>query len=121
MTKAKHYQWGEMCDGWHLLQTTGLSVIQERVPAGAGEVRHYHDHAQQFFYILQGQATLEFDGGATNLNAHQGAYIAPGITHRFMNYSDEDVIFLVISTPSTSCDRINVEVKSPSLFDFRCP
>ena len=34
---AEHYTWGGVCDGWHLLKDPTLSVIQERVPPGAGE------------------------------------------------------------------------------------
>ena len=49
---AEHYVWGEVCDGWHLLQREGMSIIQERVPAGASEVMHHHEVARQFFYIL---------------------------------------------------------------------
>ena len=39
---AKHYIWGEVCESWHLLKRDDMSIIQERVPAGAGEVMHYH-------------------------------------------------------------------------------
>ena len=38
---AEHYAWGSVCDGWHLLKHPELSVIQERVPPGVGEVKHY--------------------------------------------------------------------------------
>ena len=29
---SEHYAWGGVCDGWHLLKSPVLSVIQERVP-----------------------------------------------------------------------------------------
>ena len=29
---AEHYVWGDVCDGWRLLQREDMSVIQERVP-----------------------------------------------------------------------------------------
>jgi hypothetical protein len=45
--RAEYYSWGGVCDGWHLLKHPDLSVIQERVPAGAGEVRHYHMRARR--------------------------------------------------------------------------
>jgi hypothetical protein len=45
---APHYTWARICDGWRLVDTPGLSVIEERVPPGAGEVRHYHNQARQF-------------------------------------------------------------------------
>ena len=56
---AEHYTWGGVCDGWHLLKSSNLSVIQERVPPGAAEVNHYHKKAHQFFYVLSGEATIE--------------------------------------------------------------
>jgi hypothetical protein len=39
---AEHYVWGDVCDGWHLVKSPSLSVIQERVPPGGAEVKHYH-------------------------------------------------------------------------------
>jgi mannose-6-phosphate isomerase-like protein (cupin superfamily) len=56
---AEHYVWGGDCGGWHLLNSPGLSVIQERVPPGRREVRHYHQQAHQFFFVLSGRATLD--------------------------------------------------------------
>src|SRR5258708_6263828 len=105
---AEHYVWGGVCDGWHLLKHPELSVIQERVPPGVGEVKHFHSRARQFFYILSGRATLEFDDRAVNLAVGQGMHVPPGIPHRFANHSDADVVFLVISSPITAGDRTNV-------------
>ena len=50
INNASHYKWGNKCDGWHLVKSENLSVIQERVPNGSGEVCHYHQKAEQFFY-----------------------------------------------------------------------
>lgn len=104
---AEHYVWGQGCDGWHLLKNPTLSVIQERVSSGAGEVRHYHPTARQFFYVLAGQACLEFDDVVTELGPGQGLEVPPGVPHRFFNKSDSEVSFLVISSPTTSGDRVN--------------
>ena len=52
---APHYGWGEGCDGWHLVRTPELSVIQERMPPGTSEVRHRHGRARQFFFVLSGR------------------------------------------------------------------
>lgn len=49
---AEHYVWGHQCDGWHLLKLPQLSIIQERVPVGAGEVRHYDQRAQQSEFLV---------------------------------------------------------------------
>ena len=104
---AEHYVWGEVCDGWHLLKRDDMSVIQERVPAGASEVMHYHGEARQFFYILEGEGVMSFEGSTNVLKKGQGIEIAPEVRHQFKNQSNADVHFLVISMPSTREDRVN--------------
>ena len=104
---AEHYVWGDGCYGWHLLKNAALSVIQERVPPGCGEVRHFHVSARQFFYILSGTARLEFDGHVATLASGEGLEVPPGVPHRFANAADSEVSFLVISSPTTAGDRVN--------------
>jgi mannose-6-phosphate isomerase-like protein (cupin superfamily) len=107
IASAEHYIWGGVCDGWHLVKHPALSVIQERVPPGASETKHSHSSARQFFYVLAGVATLEFDGDSMELKAGEGCEIPPTIRHRFANRSAAEVSFLVISAPSTQGDRTN--------------
>lgn len=102
---APHYTWGDICDGWHLAKTDGLSVIQERVPHGAAEIRHFHNRAEQFFYVLSGVATMEVDGVVHRLNPSQGIHVTAGIAHQLSNQDAEDIVFLVISTPPSHGDR----------------
>jgi mannose-6-phosphate isomerase-like protein (cupin superfamily) len=106
---AEQYPWGEGCDGWRLLKGDDLSVIQERVPAGKAEVMHYHNHARQFFYILEGQAQMAFENEVIPLQKGEGIDIPPLTKHRFENISNQDVIFLVISSPKSQGDRIDLE------------
>lgn len=102
---AQHYTWGDVCDGWHLAKTDALSVIQERVPHGAAEVRHYHNRAEQFFYVLSGQATMEVDGDLLKLTPNQGIHIPAGTPHQLSNRDIEDLQFIVVSTPPSHGDR----------------
>jgi mannose-6-phosphate isomerase-like protein (cupin superfamily) len=104
---AEHYIWGDGCDGWHLLKTPDLSVIQERVPTGKTEILHFHRRAAQFFYILRGAAQLVVDGIAIPLRAGQGLHVPAATKHRFENASGAVVEFLVISMPPSHSDRIN--------------
>ena len=85
-----------------------MSVIQERVPAGAAEVMHYHKSACQFFYILEGEGIMIFEEQEVTLKKGQGIEIAPQVKHQFKNQSNASVHFLVISVPPTKGDRINV-------------
>ena len=107
-TNAEHYIWGDACDGWRLLRHTDMSVVQERVPAGATEVKHYHSQARQFFYVLSGIASLELEDHSITFGAGEGVHVPPRTPHRFYNASNEDVVFLVISAPTTDGDRIAV-------------
>lgn len=109
ISNAEHYIWGEQCDGWHLLKRDDVSVIQERIPAGKAEVMHHHNHARQFFYILEGEACMAFEDRTVNLQKGDGIEIPPLINHRFENNSSEDVDFLVVSVPKSQGDRINIE------------
>ncbi|HLG58461.1 MAG TPA: cupin domain-containing protein [Vicinamibacterales bacterium] len=104
---AEHYQWGEACDGWRLLDGLDLAVIQERIPPGAGEVRHFHRHARQFFYVLTGHVLFDIGDEAISVGPGDGVEVAPLQLHRVRNVSDADAVFLVVSSPSTRSDREN--------------
>ena len=103
---AAQYFWGEGCASWHLLRDPNLSVIEESVPPGACEVVHFHERAQQFFFILSGKATMVVEGEPTTFGVGQGLSIPPGVSHQFRNESNEQVTFLVISQPPSHGDRV---------------
>ena len=104
----KHYQWGEDCDGWNLVDEPSLSVKQERMPAGTSEVLHYHQYAQQFFYMLKGSAVFEIEGETIIVNEQEGIHIKKGQKHRIINNTASAIEFILSSQPSTAEDRINV-------------
>ncbi|MBO2011709.1 cupin domain-containing protein [Hymenobacter negativus] len=104
---AEHYIWGNACDGWHLLRSDSLSVIQERMPPGTAEQRHFHERAQQVFFILAGEATFEVGEQSVRVAAQESLHIVPGIPHRIANYGPLDLHFLVISEPKAHGDRVN--------------
>jgi mannose-6-phosphate isomerase-like protein (cupin superfamily) len=105
---AESYTWGDGCDGWHLLKTDSLSVIQEKMPPGTSEQLHLHKHAQQLFYILSGTATFEIDGRAVIINAKESIHILKMTKHCISNKGDQVLEFLVISEPKSHGDRHNL-------------
>ncbi|UYQ92370.1 cupin domain-containing protein [Chitinophaga horti] len=105
---AEHYIWGGLCDGWHLLQHDDLSVIQERMPPGTTEQLHLHEKSRQVFYILSGSAQMEMEGTPFTLRTGDSISVAPGQAHKISNNGAEDVHFLVISSPKSHGDRINL-------------
>jgi len=108
---AEHYTWGNHCDGWQLVKNAQLSVIEEQMPPGAAEVLHYHERAQQFFFVLSGEAVMDVNGRQVRLTAREGIRVAPGVRHQIRNVSQEPVRFLVISQPPSHGDRVIVEAR----------
>ena len=102
---APHYGWGDGCDGWHLVRADGLSVIEERMPPGAAEVRHRHARARQFFYVLDGRLTIEVAGAVHALGPGEGLEVAPGAAHQVHNREAAPAHFLVVSHPPAHGDR----------------
>lgn len=103
-----HYQWGDQCDGWNLVDEGSLSVKLEKMPPGTAEERHWHREAEQFFYILKGEAVFEIRSARLRLVGGQGIHILAGTEHRIINEGKEDLEFVLTSTPSTRKDRIKV-------------
>ena len=104
-----HYLWGDNCDSWVLVNTEELSVKQESMPTGTKERLHFHEKAQQFFYILKGIATFYVDGKPQIVNASQGFIINAKTQHYIANETQNQLDFLVISQPTTNNDRIMIE------------
>jgi mannose-6-phosphate isomerase-like protein (cupin superfamily) len=109
---AEHYKWGGPhgidCDGWHLVKMPDLSVIEELMPPGTSETRHSHRHARQFFFVLEGELTLEVEHDDFVLHAGEGLEILPGQRHQAWNRSTGSVRMLVTSQPPSHGDRINL-------------
>ena len=105
---AEHYVWGGNCDGWHLMRSETLSVIQECMPPGATATEHSHERARQFFFVLSGRLAMAMDGEVRHIGSQQGLEIAPGVRHHAFNDSMESVEFVLCATPPAKGDRINL-------------
>ncbi len=105
---VRHYQWSDGCDGWVLAETPGLSVKQERMPANTAEALHFHNNAQQFFFIICGTASFEVDGQLFTINSGEGIHIAAGKKHRIINNTEADLEFILSSQPSADNDRVQL-------------
>ena len=104
---SEHYKWGKDSDGWHLLKSENLSIIEENVPPNEKEERHYHNESQQFFYILSGVAHLEISGKVFEIHAGSGIHVPAKEPHQLLNNGEANLRFLVISQPKSHGDRVN--------------
>ncbi len=82
------------------------------MPPHTSEIKHSHQIAQQFFYVLSGQATFDVNGQLYLVKPHEGIPIQPGSEHRICNEQEMDLEFLVISQPTTQHDRYTITKQS---------
>ncbi len=104
----QHTRWGMNCDAWMLLEEASLGIKQELMPPGSAEQLHYHKMAQQFFFILKGQALFEINKNLVLVNQGEGLHIKAGENHALRNTGTENLEFIVCSQPSIGSDRINL-------------
>ena len=102
---SRHYKWGKNSEGWHLLESDELSVIEEIMPPGGQEQSHYHERAQQFFYVLSGVAEMQLSGELLEISQGSGLHVPAGVAHQIKNKGDTNLRFLVISQPKSHGDR----------------
>ncbi|HLC82501.1 MAG TPA: GNAT family N-acetyltransferase [Bacteroidia bacterium] len=105
---AEYYTWGNTCDGWHILKSDSLNVIEEKMPPHTSELLHCHRKAQQVFYILSGIASFQIKGEFHTLTENESIHILPQALHRIFNEGKEDLSFLLISQPMAQNDRIDI-------------
>lgn len=105
----KYYKWGEDCDGWNLVEENSLSVKMEKMPPFTTEQKHYHEYAQQFFFIIKGTAVFEIENEIVFVKQNEGIQILPMQKHKISNPENGDLEFILSSQPSTINDRINCE------------
>lgn len=101
------YTWGDGCYGWTFVETEALSIKQELMPPDTREKLHYHQTANQFFFILTGRATFNIDGKEYTLKPNEGIEIKAGQKHFISNKINTDLEFILYSTPSVKDDRVN--------------
>lgn len=75
------------------------SLAYVTLPPGAASVAHYHNTAEETYYMLKGQARLVLDGQAYRLEPGQACLIQPGEVHQIFNETSEAVEFLAVCAP----------------------
>jgi mannose-6-phosphate isomerase-like protein (cupin superfamily) len=90
-----------------------LSVIAERMPPGTAESRHRHLVAEQFFFVLAGELTIERDGEPAVLSPGSGLSVPAGVAHEVRNGGPAVAEFLVVSQPPSQGDRQSTPATAP--------
>lgn len=56
---------------------------------------HYHKNTTEFYYVLEGEGTLELDGESVPVSAGSAVLIRPNVRHR----ATGNIIALVVGNP----------------------
>ncbi|MEE1963901.1 cupin domain-containing protein [Allomuricauda taeanensis] len=105
---STHYQWGNHCDAWTLLQSENVIIKEEKMPPNTEEQFHYHNETAQFFYILEGAATFLLNKKEIVVKQNEGIKIEEKLPHKIGNKNTGVLHFLVISFPGNPTDRVNL-------------
>ena len=82
------------------------SLAEASLPPGSATERHYHKQSEEFYFVLEGEGTMEIDGETKPVAVGDAILIPPGAWHqikassglRFLcccapPYSHEDTYF----------------------------
>jgi len=83
----------------------GVNVLRIE-PGAQSSARHWHSEQDEFFYVLEGEATLETDEGDTIVKAGMAAGFPAGNPngHTLVNRSNSDVLVLEVGDRPVSED-----------------
>jgi mannose-6-phosphate isomerase-like protein (cupin superfamily) len=107
----------------HVLgQTILVKVLQEdslgqtslfhlTVPPMSGPPLHRHSREDEWFYVLEGEITVEVDGQRIVLNPNGSAFVKRGSVHAYQNFSTKPAKTLVMTTPG-GFERFFAEVSA---------
>jgi uncharacterized cupin superfamily protein len=79
------------------LKNFGVNLVRI-IPGGQSSCRHAHSAQDEMVLVMHGEITLETDAGRERLQPGTwvGFPAGTGDAHRFINETNEDVVFLVV-------------------------
>lgn len=78
------------------------------MPPGTSEQMDFHKKSRQFFYVLSGVATFNFEKQIININPAESIEIEPEEYHQIRNQGASTLEFILISSPGNRDDRVNL-------------
>jgi quercetin dioxygenase-like cupin family protein len=82
-----------------------FSLFEQTVPPGYAAPLHRHADEDEAFYLLEGEITLEGEGGARRAGPGSFVFLPRGSFHAFHNDTASVARLLVICTPGAALER----------------
>jgi len=74
-------------------------ILQQDVAPQAGPPLHRHTYEDEWFYVLQGELTVEVDGERSSLCSGGSVFAPRGTAHSFKNFAAVPARVLAVVTP----------------------
>ncbi|MFQ6088132.1 MAG: cupin domain-containing protein [Candidatus Methanofastidiosia archaeon] len=99
-------EWAPNHFAWALVENDELSVKLEEIPIGGKSNIHYHKRARQFFFVLNGKATVKVENQEHLLKNHDEIEIPQNKRHQISNTGAKKLLFILVSSPRVLEDDI---------------
>ena len=97
---TRKVKWADNCFSWHFIDRKDVSLKMEEIYPGGSSDFHCHARSLQFFFILEGEATIDLGDTRFEMKKHEGIEIPLKKKHRITNSGDKGLLFLLLSCPS---------------------
>lgn len=97
-------EWTSGCFAWEYLSIKELSIKLEKMAPKSRSEPHAHKTSRQVFFIIQGEARFYLEDKEYALKPFDGINVSPSQKHWIVNASDEELLFLLVSSPRTEDD-----------------
>ena len=76
-----------------------------RYPIKGLVAEHVHEVAEQIFYFISGEGLVTYGDKKTVVTKGYTMFVPPGINHAVENTGDEDLVFIVVTSPPNDVPR----------------
>jgi quercetin dioxygenase-like cupin family protein len=83
-----------------------VAIFQQNVPPMSGPPLHRHSREDEWFYVLEGQITIQVDGQQTILRAGDSAFAPRGTARTYQNFGPASARHLVMVTLALFSDSL---------------
>ncbi len=80
------------------------SIAEVRIPSGESVLEHFHEKTEEVYYILSGRGQMHLEGETETVGSGDAIIILPGQRHKIANHCKEDLVMLVVCSPSYTDD-----------------
>ncbi len=80
------------------------SIAEVRIPSGESVLEHFHKATEEVYYILSGRGQMHLEGETETVGSGDAIFIRPGQRHKIANHCKEDLVMLVVCSPSYTDD-----------------